>query len=54
MLAVIYLIFNEGWGGGRVDLVDRGDPPWSLLATLMPDESEVLALLALMLLTTTA
>ena len=23
VLAVIYLIFNEGWGGGRVDLSER-------------------------------
>ena len=26
VLAVVYLIFNEGWGGGRVDLAARGDP----------------------------
>ena len=27
VLAVVYLIFNEGWGGGRVDLSARSDPP---------------------------
>ena len=27
VLAVIYLIFNEGWGGGRVDLSAERDPP---------------------------
>jgi RNA polymerase sigma-70 factor (ECF subfamily) len=50
VLAVVYLIFNEGWGGGRVDLAAEGIRLGRALATLMPDESEVLALLALMLL----
>ena len=27
VLAVVYLIFNQGWGGGRVDLCRRGDSP---------------------------
>ncbi len=50
VLAVIYLIFNEGWGGGRVDLATEAIRLGRVLAALMPDESEVLALLALMLL----
>jgi RNA polymerase sigma-70 factor (ECF subfamily) len=49
VLAVVYLIFNEGYGG-------RGDPAAEAirlgraLAELMPDEPEVHGLLALMLL----
>ncbi len=27
VLAVIYLVFNQGWGAGRVDLAVGGDPP---------------------------
>jgi RNA polymerase sigma-70 factor (ECF subfamily) len=50
VLAVVYLIFNEGWGGGRVDLAMEAIHLGRALAALMPDESEVLALLALMLL----
>ena len=50
VLAVVYLIFNEGWGGGRIDLAAEGIRLGRALAELMPDESEVLALLALMLL----
>jgi RNA polymerase sigma-70 factor (ECF subfamily) len=50
VLAVIYLIFNEGWGGGRVDLAGEAIHLGRTLADLMPDEPEVLALLALMLL----
>ncbi len=50
VLAVVYLIFNEGWGGGRIDLAAEGIRLGHALAELMPDESEVLALLALMLL----
>ncbi len=49
-LAVVYLIFNEGWGGGRIDLAAQGIRLGRALAELMPDESEALALLALMLL----
>lgn len=49
VLAVVYLIFNEGWGGGRVDLATEAIRLGRALAALMPDESEVLALLALML-----
>ena len=44
VLAVLYLIFNEGWGGGRVDLADRGDAASAGRSpALMPDEAEVLA-----------
>jgi RNA polymerase sigma-70 factor (ECF subfamily) len=50
VLAVVYLIFNEGWGGGRVDLAAEAIYLGRALADLMPDEPEVLALLALMLL----
>ncbi len=50
VLAVVYLIFNQGWGGGRVDLAAEAIRLGRALAHLMPDESEVLALLALMLL----
>ena len=50
VLAVVYLIFNQGWGGGRVDLAAEAIHLGRALAGLMPDESEVVALLALMLL----
>jgi RNA polymerase sigma-70 factor (ECF subfamily) len=50
VLAVVYLIFNEGWGGGRIDLAAEAIRLGRALAELMPDEGEVLALLALMLL----
>ncbi|HKC29830.1 MAG TPA: sigma-70 family RNA polymerase sigma factor [Jatrophihabitans sp.] len=50
VLAVVYLIFNEGWGGGRVDLAAEAIQLGRGLAELMPDEGEALALLALMLL----
>jgi len=49
VLTVVYLIFNEGWGGGRVDLAAEAIHVGRALADLMPDEPEVLALLALML-----
>ena len=48
--AVLYLIFNEGWGGGRVDLAAEAIRLGRALAGLMPDEPEVAGLLALMLL----
>jgi RNA polymerase sigma-70 factor (ECF subfamily) len=48
VLAVIYLIFNEGYGG-RVDLAAEAIHLGRVLATLMPDEPEVHGLLALML-----
>ena len=49
MLAVVYLIFNEGYGG-RGDLAAEAIRLGRLLAELMPDEPEVHGLLALMLL----
>jgi RNA polymerase sigma-70 factor (ECF subfamily) len=50
VLAVIYLIFNEGWGDGRVDLSAEAICLGRSLVELMPDEAEAHALLALMLL----
>jgi RNA polymerase sigma-70 factor (ECF subfamily) len=50
VLAVVYLIFNEGWGGGRVDLAAEAIRLGRALCELMPDEPEPVALLALMLL----
>jgi RNA polymerase sigma-70 factor, ECF subfamily len=50
VLAVVYLVFNHGWGGGRVDLAAEAIQLGRALAGLMPDEGAVLALLALMLL----
>ncbi len=49
VLAVVYLIFNEGWGGGRADLSAEAIRLGSSLVKLMPDEAEAHALLALML-----
>ncbi len=49
VLAVIYLIFNEGWGDGRVDLSAEAIRLGGALVKLMPDEAEGYALLALML-----
>jgi RNA polymerase sigma-70 factor (ECF subfamily) len=49
VLAVVYLIFNEGYGG-RVDLAAEAIRLGRVLTELMPDESEVYGLLALMLL----
>jgi RNA polymerase sigma-70 factor, ECF subfamily len=50
VLAVIYLIFNQGWGSGRVDLSVEAIRLGRSLGELMPDEAEAHALLALMLL----
>jgi RNA polymerase sigma-70 factor (ECF subfamily) len=50
VLAVVYLIFNEGWGDGRVDLSAEAIRLGRALVELMPDEGEAHALLALMLL----
>jgi RNA polymerase sigma-70 factor (ECF subfamily) len=49
VLAVVYLIFNEGWGGGRVELSAEAIRLGRSLIELMPDEAEAHALLALML-----
>ena len=49
VLAVVYLIFNEGYGG-RVDLAAEALRLGAALAELMPDEPEVHGLHALMLL----
>jgi RNA polymerase sigma-70 factor, ECF subfamily len=48
VLAVVYLIFNEGYGG-RGDLAVEAIRLGRALAELMPDEPEVHGLLALML-----
>ena len=56
VLAVVYLIFNEGYAASagdrlmREELCDEAIRLGRLLADLMPDEPEVLGLLALMLL----
>ena len=56
VLAVLYLAFNEGYAATagsahvRVELCDEAIRLGKLLAVLMPDEGEVLGLLALMLL----
>jgi RNA polymerase sigma-70 factor, ECF subfamily len=49
VLAVVYLIFNEGYGG-RGDLAAEAIRLGRALAELMPDEPDVHGLLALMLL----
>jgi RNA polymerase sigma-70 factor, ECF subfamily len=49
VLAVVYLIFNEGYGG-RSDLAAEAIRLGRALAELMPDEPEAHGLLALMLL----
>ncbi len=48
VLAVLYLIFNEGYGG-RIDLAAEAIRLCRVLVALLPLESEVLGLLALML-----
>ncbi len=50
VLAVVYLVFNQGWGGGRVDLAAEAISLGRALVELMPDEGEALSVLALMLL----
>lgn len=49
VLAVVYLIFNEGWLD-KAELADEAIRLGRVLAQLMPDEPEVWGLLALMLL----
>ncbi|WP_456697729.1 RNA polymerase sigma factor [Aeromicrobium sp. P5_D10] len=57
VLAVIYLVFNEGYLAGagddpiRADLTDEAIRLGRLMRRLLPDEGEVAGLLALMLLT---
>jgi RNA polymerase sigma-70 factor (ECF subfamily) len=48
VLAVVYLVFNEGYGG-RGDLASEALRLGSVLAELLPDEPEVHGLVALML-----
>jgi RNA polymerase sigma-70 factor, ECF subfamily len=50
VLVIVYLVFNEGWSDGRVDLAAEAIRLGRALAELMPDEPETLGLLALMLL----
>ena len=50
VLAVVYLIFNQGYVGPRGELCEEAIRLGRALAELMPDEPEVLGLLALMLL----
>ena len=50
VLAVVYLIFNEGWGDGRVNLAAEALRLGRALLELMPDEVEAVGLMALMLL----
>jgi RNA polymerase sigma-70 factor, ECF subfamily len=51
VLAVVYLIFNEGYGPPpRGELCEEAIRLGKVIAVLMPDEPEVLGLLALMLL----
>ncbi len=49
VLAVVYLIFNEGWGAGRAELSREAIRLGRSLVELMPDEAEAYGLLALML-----
>ena len=38
VLAVVYLVFNQGWGAGRVDLAAEAIRLGRALVELMPDE----------------
>jgi RNA polymerase sigma-70 factor (ECF subfamily) len=50
VLAVLYLMFNEGYSADRATLADEAIRLARVLAGLMPDEPEARGLLALMLL----
>jgi RNA polymerase sigma-70 factor (ECF subfamily) len=50
VLAVVYLVFNEGYSAARADLAGEAIRLGKLLAVLMPDEPEALGLVGLMLL----
>ncbi len=50
VLAVLYLIFNQGYGDQRADLAAEAIHLGRMLVELLPDEPEPSALLALMLL----
>lgn len=50
VLAVLYLIFNQGWGDGRADLAAEAIRLVALLDGLLPTQPRVTALHALMLL----
>ncbi|MGI5125510.1 RNA polymerase sigma factor [Pseudonocardia sp. CA-107938] len=50
VLAVLYLIFNQGWGDGRADLAAEAIRLAGLLDELLPAQPQVTALRALMLL----
>ena len=50
VLAVVYLVFNEGYGPPpRAELCEEAIRLGKMLAVLMPDEAEALGLVALML-----
>jgi RNA polymerase sigma-70 factor (ECF subfamily) len=42
VLVIVYLVFNEGWSDGRVDLAAEAIRLGRALVELMPDESEAL------------
>ncbi len=50
VLATVYLIFNEGYSNGRSEVSAEAIRLGRMLSALMPDDPEVLGLLALMLL----
>ncbi len=50
VLAVVYLVFNEGYSRVRADLCDEAIRLGRMLVSLMPDEPEAIGLLALILL----
>jgi RNA polymerase sigma-70 factor, ECF subfamily len=50
VLAVLYLIFNQGWGDGRTDLAAEAIRLTRVLDDLLPEHPRITALLALMLL----